>query len=288
MSASPRRNRRFASSRVIVRHARPLGRHLSASTRIAQEPQRRVLAQLVAQEVHRVAVLREHHHLLVAALACCADGVLQRHEFAVGRAAPGLFEQECDLPALFECERFALELAQLLGVRGPRPRSRRPARPLRACSRRAACRCVIDSEVTFERCAKRTDAACEAAPVGGHHESDRCLFGRFCLVVALADVCLDGLVEIALGHRHLDELVSHVALRDRGIEHSRFGVAPQELSRVARDQVPNRCVRPHDRDRGPSFVGLHAASRDAGRVAHRSHDPVHLQLPELGEPDRGV
>ena len=57
---------------------------------------------------------------------------------------------------------------------------------------------------------------------------------------------------------------------------------------MARDQVPNRCVRAHDRDRGPSLVGLHAASRNARGVAERPHDPVHLQLPELRESDCGV
>ena len=71
-------------------------------------------AQLPAQQVHRVGVLREHHRLGEAFPAQLADHVLQFLHLAVRRQAAHAVEQSPDVGGLLEGERLLLERGHLV------------------------------------------------------------------------------------------------------------------------------------------------------------------------------
>ena len=221
------------------------GRDLSAPSREAHQAPLAVPLKLVAEEVHGVRVLGEHHRLPEARLAERGQRLLQGRDLAVRRARPDAVEETLDVGAFLGGERPALDLRQLLRVGGlvrrlvvgrvfvlVQAEEVRPAPAFAPAPTPAAASSSTPDgvEPPLQGGAKRTEAAREPPAVDGHHEPDRRPLGRGRLVVRARDVVLDRLVEAALRRRHLDEPILHPALRDRRRQHPRLEVAAEQLA----------------------------------------------------------
>ena len=113
------------------------------------------------------------------------------------------------------------------------------------------------------------ETAGHAPPVNRHHETHGVAFGLAGLVVGVRDVGFHGFVKRLFGGRHRLEAILHIAFGDGGTQPSGFGVAAQQLPRVARDEVADGRVRAHQCEGGLAFLRLQLAARSGGFVAQR-------------------
>ena len=104
---------------VVAADASPCAigrRHFAAAAREAHQAGAGVLAQGVAQEVHGVGELGEHHRLLVAALAQFGQHGLETGELAVWRQGAGAFQQGVDLRTLVGSQCGVCHAFEFVGI----------------------------------------------------------------------------------------------------------------------------------------------------------------------------
>ena len=242
------------------------GRHFATTPGEAHQLGACFLPQCVAQEVHGVRELGEHHRLAVALLAQIGEHGHQAGELAVWRQRAGAFEQPDDLRALVRHQRVPRQAFQLVGVEGVLTGIVVRGVFFRVFQQR--CPAFVQShQAPLEGAPQRVETAGDAATVHRHHKTDRGTLGLGGLVVGVGDVGLHRLVERLLGRRHGQEAILHFALGDGRTQAPGLGVAAQQLPRVARHQMANRRVRAHQCQGRPTFLHVQLAAWNGGIVA---------------------
>src|SRR5690606_35225843 len=278
-----------ATLHVITRYGPPLSvvlQHLASAPGEAEDALAPEAAQVLAQEILRGRVLREHHHLFVAGCFEFLQNLAQHAGLCVLWQGAGLVQQPLDFRSLLDGRRLALGSSD------------------EACIHDVVARLVVglvfaDRELTWcmaphgrepllQRAPQGGEAACDAATVDRHDEPDGAPLLLGCPVIRRRDVRLHGPVDGPFFGRHFDEAILDRALRDRRVDLPRLIVGTEQLARVTRDEARDRRRLPEQPQRGPALASLQLTPRDVGRISQCVQDPLGAQPAGRSRRDCGL